>query len=161
LRLSIKLYTTRLYNWLIVISENAGNENAPRMNAAAPFRLLRKASGVLLAAVFFGAVFLFSTFRERFETDLDEGVEVMKGLLLARGYPMYTQIWSDQPPLLTYLLAGAFRIFGFEVDVGRILVLFFLRSCWQRLFISSMPPGDSGMPWRECCCSCFYPITSP
>ena len=95
------------------------------MKAAPSFQFLRRASGLLLAAAFFGLVFLFSPFRERFEFDLDEGVEVMKGFLLARGYPMYTQIWSEQPPLFTYLLAVAFRLFGFEVDVGRILVLLF------------------------------------
>ena len=95
------------------------------MKAAPAFHLFRRASGLLLAAAFFGLVFLFSPFRERFEFDLDEGVEVIKGFLLARGYPMYTQIWSEQPPLFTYLLAVAFRLFGFEVDVGRILVLLF------------------------------------
>lgn len=54
---------------------------------------------------------------------------------------MYDQIWSDQPPIFTYLLAGLFRITGPTVNPARFLVLLlsllliwaviqFLREVW-------------------------------
>ncbi len=35
----------------------------------------------------------------------DEGFNLMKALLVNRGYTLYSQIWSDQPRLFTHLLA--------------------------------------------------------
>ncbi len=67
-------------------------------------------------------LFLFRYF-ERFEFDTDEGINIMKAMLLAQGHPLYKEIWSDQPPFFTYALAVAFRIFGFDVNVARFLVL--------------------------------------
>lgn len=46
-------------------------------------------------------------------------------MLLGRDIPLYSQIWSEQPPLMTYLLAASIRLFGFEVGVDRIPVLVF------------------------------------
>jgi hypothetical protein len=54
---------------------------------------------LLLPLVFLILMVLYFPFRERFEFDPDEGVEAMKALLLARGYSMYSDIWSDHPPL--------------------------------------------------------------
>lgn len=74
---------------------------------------------------------------DSFEFDTDEGINIMKALLLSKGYPLYREIWSDQPPLFTYALAVAFRIFGFDVDVARFLVLMLsallLAGVWQFL----------------------------
>lgn len=47
----------------------------------------------------------------------------MKAMLVEKGYPLYSEIWSDQPPLFTYLLAASFHFFGFKVGVGRFVVL--------------------------------------
>lgn len=58
-----------------------------------------------------------------FEYDTDEGINLMKALLLSRGYHLYSQIWSDQPPVFTYGLAGWFEIFGHGVNTARVLVL--------------------------------------
>jgi hypothetical protein len=55
----------------------------------------------------------------------DEGFNVMKGLLVARGYSLYSQIWSDQPPLFTYLLAMLYRLNGPSIYASRVLVLLF------------------------------------
>lgn len=55
----------------------------------------------------------------------DEGYNVMKALLLDRGYTLYSQIWSDQPPLFTYLLAFLYRVNGPTVFASRVLVLLF------------------------------------
>ncbi len=82
-----------------------------------------KAAHLALPLAFLLAMFFFFPFRERFEFDLDEGFNAIKGLLLARGYPLYSQVWSDQPPLLTYLLAGVIRLFGADMDALRTLIL--------------------------------------
>jgi 4-amino-4-deoxy-L-arabinose transferase-like glycosyltransferase len=57
------------------------------------------------------------------ELNGDEGINAIKALLTARGFANYSEIWNDQPPVLTYLLAGVFETFGFDVEVGRKLVL--------------------------------------
>ncbi len=101
------------------------NPAKPSMDSPPHLRFLRRFSGTFLAIAYFLVMFVFSPFREQFEFDADEGIEAMKALLVARGYSMYAEIWSEQPPLFTYLLAGTFRLFGFEVDVGRTLVLVF------------------------------------
>jgi 4-amino-4-deoxy-L-arabinose transferase-like glycosyltransferase len=96
---------------------------------------------LLMPLVFLILMFIYFPFREHFEFDPDEGVEAMKALLLARGYSMYSEIWSDQPPLLTYFLASWIRIFGADIDALRSLVLlfsgvlmtagaYFLRNTW-------------------------------
>jgi len=61
----------------------------------------------------------------QFAWKFDEGANVIKARLLLTRHAMYSEIWSDQPPLFTVLLAGAFAIFGQSVLVGRTLVLAF------------------------------------
>ena len=58
-----------------------------------------------------------------FDWRYDEGLDAMKARLVLDGYSLYRDIWSDQPPLLTLLLATAFAVFGQSVLVGRVLVL--------------------------------------
>jgi len=99
----------------------AGTFHASR-STGAPQGLARFAY-FLLPLAFLLAMFFIFPFRERFEFDLDEGLNAMKALLVARGYPLYTQVWSDQPPVLTYLLAGVIRLFGANIDAARSLIL--------------------------------------
>jgi hypothetical protein len=70
-------------------------------------------------------IFLFYPFRYIFEFDPDEGVNAIKAMMSLYGYPLYTQVWSDQPPLLNMLLTGIFRIFGLNITIGRIVILAF------------------------------------
>lgn len=72
---------------------------------------------------FLVVMFLFYPFRERFEFDRDEGVNLMKAMLVEKGYSLYEEVWSDQPPLFTLILAFVFRVFGLKVNVARLLVL--------------------------------------
>ena len=58
-----------------------------------------------------------------FVFDNDEGINVIKATLLADGYPLYTQTWSDQPPIFTQLLQWSFALFGEQMVVARLLVL--------------------------------------
>lgn len=58
-----------------------------------------------------------------FVYDNDEGINVIKAVLMADGYPLYTQTWSDQPPIFTQLLQWTFALFGETMVVARLLVL--------------------------------------
>lgn len=91
--------------------------------------------------LFFLLMFFMFPFRERIEFDPDEGPSTMIALLISRGFSMYSEIWSDHPPLFPYLLAAWFRAFGFNLNAGRVFVLLlstallgaayqFLRSTW-------------------------------
>ena len=55
--------------------------------------------------------------------DPDEGNNLMKALLLADGHRLYADIWSDQPPVMSYLLWGWLSLTGWTVEAGRLLVL--------------------------------------
>lgn len=74
-------------------------------------------------AVFILVMLIFFPFLHRFQFDADEGFNLMKALLLNHDYSLYSQVWNDQPPFFTYLLAGVIRLFGLNVDATRILVL--------------------------------------
>lgn len=75
--------------------------------------------------VFALLVVLFFPFRYRIEFDTDEGINAIKAMMVLRGYPLYSEVWSDQPPLFTFLLASWFRVFGLRLTAGRALVLLF------------------------------------
>jgi hypothetical protein len=94
-----------------------------------------------LALAFFLAMSYFFPFRVRLDYGPDEGINLIKALLVSRGYPLYEEIWSDQPPLFTLMLSGWMKVFGFQVIPARFLVLFlstillwaaaeFLRRAW-------------------------------
>jgi 4-amino-4-deoxy-L-arabinose transferase-like glycosyltransferase len=42
-----------------------------------------------------------------------------------KGYQLYSEVWSDQPPIFTMLLTLCFRVFGLSIPVGRGLELLF------------------------------------
>jgi len=96
------------------------------------------------SGIFFAWIFTSYPYREVFAMDLDEGINLIKALLVGRGYHLYSQIWSDQPPLFTYLLTGFFELSEYQVNKGRLLSLIFstilvwasmqyLRLVWGRL----------------------------
>jgi hypothetical protein len=86
-------------------------------------RILPSLLPILVALLFVAVVLYFFPFREVLQLDSDEGFNLMKALVLNRGYPLYDQIWSDQPPLLTYYLVMVFRLAGMSVDVARLSIL--------------------------------------
>jgi hypothetical protein len=75
-----------------------------------------------LPAGFMLFVFTSYPFREVFGNP-DEGINVMKAMLMSSGEPLYGAIWSDQPPVFSYMLLFVFRLFGFKVNIGRVFVL--------------------------------------
>lgn len=84
---------------------------------------LNKISRWILPAAFAAFVLLFFPFRFVFEFNPDEGLHLMRSLLQVRGYELYSEIFSDQPPLFTWALSTLFSVFGFNVNLGRLLVL--------------------------------------
>lgn len=61
----------------------------------------------------------------------------MKGLLVSRGFSLYTDIWNDQPPLHTHLLALVFQLFGPSVLAGRMLNIAFSVILMRSVFVLS------------------------
>lgn len=71
---------------------------------------------------------LFFPFRYRFEFDHDEGINAIKAMLNIQGYQLFSDVWSDQPPLFNMLLTLWFRSFGLKILAGRGFVLLFSAS---------------------------------
>ncbi|HET9913248.1 MAG TPA: glycosyltransferase family 39 protein [Anaerolineales bacterium] len=92
---------------------------------------------VLIALIFLAFVFSYYPFREKLQFDTDEGLNLMRSMLVTLGYPLYSDVSSDQPPLFTHILALVLRVVGFEVNPARLLVLLFATllvwSCTQFL----------------------------
>ncbi|MDZ8051616.1 MAG: ArnT family glycosyltransferase [Aulosira sp. ZfuVER01] len=55
----------------------------------------------------------------------DEGIELIKATLHLDGFSMYTQVWNDQPPLFTVILASWLGWFGKSIYSARLLTLSF------------------------------------
>ena len=81
------------------------------------------ASGAAVASAYFLGVLLLLPLIHAFELNTDEGINLQKARLVNAGYALYTEVWSDQPPLLTWMLAGTQRVSGGSVVAGRVLVL--------------------------------------
>jgi 4-amino-4-deoxy-L-arabinose transferase-like glycosyltransferase len=79
----------------------------------------------VLALIFFAFTFSYYPFREKLQFDSDEGLNLMRSMLVTLGHPLYQEVSSDQPPLFNQLLAILFRVTGFEVNPARVLVLLF------------------------------------
>lgn len=77
------------------------------------------------AILFAGFLCCTVPLRGALELGGDEGLELMKGLLCSRGYALYGQIWNDQPPFHTGLLAILFNVFGPSVLGPRLMAVGF------------------------------------
>lgn len=80
---------------------------------------------LIIASIFLVFTFSYYPFREKLQFDTDEGLNLMRSMLVDLGHPLYSQVSSDQPPLFTQILALEMRISGFEVNPARVLVLLF------------------------------------
>ncbi len=84
---------------------------------------------ILLPLIF---IYLFEPFQKTLVYDTDEGLQLMRAFLLQKGYPLYQSIWSDQPPLYTWLLSFWTEIFEKSLYSGRVLtILFSLLLLWS------------------------------
>ena len=57
--------------------------------------------------------------------DFDEGINLGKGALVAAGFHPYAEMWNDQPPILTYILAFVQWPFPWSVSAARVTILLF------------------------------------
>lgn len=93
----------------------------------------------ILPLVFFLAGSSIIYFYGCFEFDPDEGINLMKAWLLDNDYQLYVEIWNDQPPILTHLLASTFSFFEPSVNLSRSLILVFstvlLWQTWLVLYL--------------------------
>lgn len=80
---------------------------------------------ILIAAIFLAFTFFYFPFGQKLQFDTDEGLNLMRSMLVSLGYPLYSQVSSDQPPLFTHLLAFQFRLDEPDVYRARLLVLLF------------------------------------
>jgi 4-amino-4-deoxy-L-arabinose transferase-like glycosyltransferase len=94
---------------------------------------LKIPSWLIIPIIFIGVVVLFFPFRYVFEFDPDEGVELIKSLLIADDFNYLKLIPSDHPPLYTIVLASIFSSLGPNVLWARLVTLFF-----SMLFLCSM-----------------------
>jgi Dolichyl-phosphate-mannose-protein mannosyltransferase len=75
--------------------------------------------------LFFICVYGLMPVADTIQFDPDEGIELAKVMLYRQGYTLYEQIWNDQPPLLTILLAKWLGVFGNSIVAARLLILGF------------------------------------
>ncbi len=68
-------------------------------------------------------MFLFYPYRGIFQADSDEGINLIKAMLVEDGYPLFSQVWSDQPPVFTLVLAQVFKQAQNDLLAARTLVL--------------------------------------
>src|SRR5262245_21097781 len=80
---------------------------------------------ILIALAFLAFTFSYYPFREKLQYDADEGLNLMRSMLVSLGHPLYSEVSSDQPPLFNQILGLLFRVVGFEVNPARLLVLLF------------------------------------
>jgi len=80
---------------------------------------------IALALIFLAFTYSYYPFREKLQFDTDEGLNLMRSMLVTMGHPLYLEVSSDQPPLFTQILGFLFRFTGFEVNPARLLVLLF------------------------------------
>jgi len=80
---------------------------------------------ILIALSFLVFTFAYYPFQEKLQFDTDEGLNLMRSMLVTLGHPLYTEVSSDQPPLFNMILALVFRVADFDVNAARGLVLLF------------------------------------
>jgi hypothetical protein len=78
---------------------------------------------ILLPSLFLVGMLLWFPFRYVFEFNTDEGVNLIKAMMTLKGFKLYSDVWSDQPPVLTSILGALFRLVGLKVNAGRLLIL--------------------------------------
>lgn len=92
-----------------------------------PAPLLRRLHGLpwwcAVVAAYPAWVILGFPWLDYLELNPDEGINLAKAALVAAGHPLYTEVWSDQPPVLTHLLAALQLIQPWEVPAARYLIL--------------------------------------
>jgi len=88
----------------------------------------------LPAASFCLALLVYGRWLGTYELGPDEGFNFGKAALLLKGIGPYGDLWNDQPPVVTYLLAGLQLLAPESVAAGRFLILLFAGAILYCLF---------------------------
>jgi hypothetical protein len=84
---------------------------------------------------FLGLVIVLGPWWGVYQFNTDEGINLAKADLVSNGFVLYTEIWSDQPPLMTYILA-AINLLGLDgVHHARAVILGFGGLAIMSMFI--------------------------
>lgn len=95
-----------------------------------------------------GTAFAFST---------DEGFEVIKPFMCNHGYVLYRDIWNDQPPVFTVLIAAIFRTFGTTMLNARLTTV-----CYAIIFFTVFHELIRRRSGQRCALlACFLLLCSP
>ncbi len=78
--------------------------------------------GILVPLTFVAFMLIVDPYSDVADKDYDEGLNIMKAMMLEQGFRLYADIWSDQPPVFTQLLHGWFDRAGASVASARFLV---------------------------------------
>lgn len=81
------------------------------------------ATWLLVAALAVGFVAWHWATLFQFPWKFDEGIYMQEATLQLQGQRLYVDIWSERPPFFSWMLAGAFALFGASVTAGRAVVL--------------------------------------
>ena len=84
---------------------------------------------------------------EPFGHDYDEGVYLCSARSAVAGHPLFTEVFSSQPPAFLKILTWSFYLFGDTVVVGRAAIVFFSVVCLA---------ATGWLAWRMNC-----PLASP
>ena len=86
---------------------------------------LRTFDGVMIIVIM--SLFTISSISaiNDFTLDDDEGMNLLKADSLNRGYHLYDEIWSDQPPIYTYMIAAVLDMSGNNALAARLLSVVF------------------------------------
>ena len=113
-------------------------QNRARTWGAAVWSFLDR-TGLFVPVLYFGFLLWRAPHLDPQDWDYDEGINLIKSLLLREGFTMYRDIWSDQPPLLTGMLAGWATLFGDSVAAARILIMLFAALLVWMLYLAARP----------------------
>lgn len=86
---------------------------------------LRKHGGLLVVFATLAVIYSLLPIGTAFEFGGDEGYQLILGFMSSKGYALYQEIWSDQPPLFVMLLSGAFKVFGPSLLAARLIAVGF------------------------------------
>lgn len=92
------------------------------MPNAVPRLLPTTTPTVLVGLLSFAWIVSMSPWLDVFQIDPDEGLNLGKAALVAAGYSPYGDIWNDQGPVLTYLLAALQFVLPNDVHAARLLI---------------------------------------
>src|SRR6266478_4831610 len=86
---------------------------------------MKNVAPALAASAFLILIYSLLPLGTAFQFGGDEGFALIRAFMYNKGYKLYEQIWTDQPPLFTVLLASAFRTFGTSILTARLLAAAF------------------------------------